>query len=164
MLYFSKIYYSGLAFLFLCLFIYLFIFVSRGITNFEIIFQGLVAWIWVMSTSLSAKKKEEKLLQIWQLIAVLFRTSPYVVTRQLNFAMKYFILGQHTGEYFYYGHRLTGDKASMTKLIKNRPRLACLTMAPLIVVQACKRSFLFGFQFINKERIMDVTGPVGVKV
>ena len=163
MLYFSKIYYSGLAFLFLCLFIYLFIFVSRGITNFEIIFQGLVAWIWVMSTSLSAKKKEEKLLQIWQLIAVLFRTSPYVVTRQLNFAMKYFILGQHTGEYFNYGHRLTGDKESMTKLIKNRPRLACLTMAPLIVVQACKRSFLFGFQFINKERIMDVTGLVGVK-
>ena len=37
-------------------------------------------------------------------------------------------------------------------------------MAPLIVVQAWKRSFLFGFQFINKERIMDVTGPVGVKV
>ena len=110
------------------------------------------------------KKKEEKLLQIWQSIAVLFRTSPYVVTRQLYFAKKYFILGQHTGKYFNYGHRLTGDKASMTKLIKNRPRLACLTMAPLIVVQACKRSFLFGFQFINKERIMDVTGPVGVKV
>ena len=110
------------------------------------------------------KKKEEKLLQIWQSITVLFRTSPYVVTRQLYFAKKYFILGQHTGEYFYYGHRLTGDKASMTKLIKNRPRLASLTTAPLIVVQACKRSFFFGFQFINKERIMDVTGPVGVKV
>ena len=61
MLYFSKIYYSGLAFLFLCLFIYWFIcFVSRGITNFEIIFQGLVAWIWVMSTNLSAKNKKRK--------------------------------------------------------------------------------------------------------
>ena len=56
------------------------------------------------------KKKEEKLLQIWQSIAVLFRTSPYVVTRQLYFAKKYFILGQHTGKYFNYGHRLTGDK------------------------------------------------------
>ena len=110
------------------------------------------------------KKKEEKLLQIWQSIAVLFRTSPYVVTRQLYFAKKYFILGQHTGKYFNYGHRLTGDKASMTKLIKNWPHLACLTTAALIIVQACKHSFLFGFQFINEDRIMDVTGPVGVKV
>ena len=97
-------------------------------------------------------------------MATLSRTRPAVVTRQLYFAKKYFILGQLTGEYFNYGHRLTGDKESMTKLIKNWPHLACLTTASLIILKACKHSFLCGFQFINEDRIMDATGPVGVKV
>ena len=149
-----------------CFCVYLFNFFYRFSWNYS--FWNNILGIGSMDLSdenqFKHKKKKEKLLLIWQSIVVLFRISPYVVTRQLYFPKKYFVLGQHTGEYFYYGQRLTGDKASMTKLIKNRPRLACLTMAPLIVVQACKRSFLFGFQFINKERIMDVTGPVGVKV
>ena len=116
-----------------------------------------------MSTILSTVWKK-KATSNKQSIATLSRTSPDVVTRQLYFAKKYFILGQLTGEYFNYGHRLTGDKESMTKLIKNWPHLACLTTAALIILQACKLSFLFGFQFINEDRIMDVTGSVGVEV
>ena len=66
---FSKIYYSGLAFLFLCvLFVFcffwffVFVFVSHWSIHFEVIFQGVVAWIWVMSTILSTVWKKKLLL------------------------------------------------------------------------------------------------------
>ena len=60
---FSKIYYSGLAFLFLCVcfffLFFVFVFVSHWSIHFEIIFQGLMAWIWVMGTILSTVWKKE---------------------------------------------------------------------------------------------------------
>ena len=63
---FSKIYYSGLAFLFLCvcvffllLLFFVFVFVSHWSIHFEVIFQGVVAWIWVMSTILSTVWKKK---------------------------------------------------------------------------------------------------------
>ena len=60
---FSKIYYSGLAFLFLCVCVcfflsFVFVFVSHWSIHFEIIFQGLMAWIWVMGTILSTVWKK----------------------------------------------------------------------------------------------------------
>ena len=61
---FSKIYYSGLAFLvFVCflffVLFFVFVFVSHGSIHFEIIFQGLVAWVWVMCTILSTVWKKK---------------------------------------------------------------------------------------------------------
>ena len=41
-----------------------FVFVSHWSIHFEIIFQGLMAWIWVMSTILSTVWKKKKLLLI----------------------------------------------------------------------------------------------------